>query len=262
MAWETCRAAAGLPVYVVPVVWKLHFRSDVSAALHREIDYVERRLGVPNRDGAPLERRFAELQKSVLLKSLARRGAPDAPHAAGISDHEFFALQAAHAARLLGELESRHGRSAGDEARRFHGLRRAIHAQAATDADAARRDRRTLAEIERLYRFTRTDYGGPTLTQEQIAETLKQTRLALPTRGLRDGLHSVVPVAVAPRVARVRVPEPIAVHTAFARGGEETAEQDALLALLAGRLQGALDGLREEIAPHVDPFRRPNPFAD
>jgi len=261
MAWETRHTQAGLPVYVVPLVWKLHFLGDVSAALAREIDYMERRLGVPHQAPAPLEQRFAGLQKEVLAVSLARHGAPEAKRAGEIADHEFFALQAAHAARLLGELESRHGRSAGDEARRFHGLRRAIHAQAATDAGAACRDRRTLMEIERLHRFTRTDYGGPTLTQEQIGETLKQTRLALFTRGLRDGLHGVLPVAVAPRIARIRVPEPIAVHTAFARGGEEAAEQDALLALLAGRLQGALDGLRTEIAPDVDPFRRPNPFA-
>src|SRR5262245_7649824 len=45
MAWEACRADSAMPVFVVPVVWKLHFTGDVGGALGREIAHVEQLLG-------------------------------------------------------------------------------------------------------------------------------------------------------------------------------------------------------------------------
>ena len=179
----------------------------------------------------------------------------------GDGSGSFFERQATHAGRLLETLEARHGRGEGDLPRRLHAVRRAIHASAAQDPEAARRDRRVLAEVERLNHFTRQDYGRPVLTQEQIAESMKQLRLALLTRGLREGLHGVVPVAVASRIARIRAPEPIAVHEVFAAGRDESAAQAEVLATLHARLQGTLDALRREIVPQVAPFARPNPFA-
>ena len=95
--------------------------------------------------------------------------------------------------------------------------------------------------------MTRDLYGGATLTQEQVAECLKQARLAFMTKGFRNGLHGVLPVAVAGRVAHIRAPEPIAV----------TPEGD-LLGVLHERLQGALDVLNRELAPKIDPYRVEN----
>ena len=254
MAWEASRdeGAASMPVFVVPLAWKLHFTRDVGDALRREIAHVGRALGLAGTSeaSAALERRFAALHEGALARSLERHGPGGASGAPGGS---FFERQAAHAERLLSLLEARHGRGEGDRPRRLHALRRAIHASAARDPAAARSDRRTLAEIERLSHFTRERYGGPTLTQEQIAESVKQTRLALLHKGVAEGLHGVVPVAVAPRTVRVRVPEPIDVRAA----GDEA----AILVTLRSRLQGALDALNAEIAPIVDSFRRPNPFA-
>lgn len=262
MAWEACRETGALPVFLVPLAWKLHFTRDVGPALRREIAHVERGTGAVPRAGASLERRLADLFEHVLARSIERHDG--AGGGAGSGGSGFFERQASHAARLLAGLEERHGRVEGDPQRRFHALRRAIHGVAAAgDAGAARRDRRTLAEVERLHHFTREDYGGPTLTQEQIAESLKQLRLAvLPRRG-REGMHAFLPVAVAPRVARIRAPEPIDVRAAFAAcgRGDEEAAQGELLALLRRRLQDTVDGLRAEIAPVVTPFAWPNPFA-
>jgi hypothetical protein len=69
----------------------------------------------------------------------------------------------------------------------------------------------------------------------------------------------VVPIAVAPRVAHVRVPEPLAVHEWWREGAAE-AERAGLLSELRTRLQGALDTLLAELEPEVAPFRRANPF--
>jgi hypothetical protein len=255
MAWEASRGDA--PVFIVPVVWKLHFTGNVSRSLEQEIAHVERGLELGRAGRGPLELRFAALHEAVLARSVARHGAGE-PGAGS-----FFERQSAHAERLLERLEARHGRGDGERPRRLHALRRAIHASAPGDREAARRDRRTLSEIERLDHFTREHYGGPTLTQEQIAESVKQIRLAVLRRGMAEALHGVVPVAVASRTVRVRVPEPIDVRAAGAAAGaaDEASVPAVLMAELHQRLQGALDRLNQEIAPGVDPFRRPNPFA-
>jgi len=242
MALEARLARPDLPVYVVPLVWKLVFTRDVGRELGGEMARIERGIGLADGGGLDVAARFAQLQRGILARSRERfeSDAADAP--------DFFAAQAAHAQALLARLEAKHGRTEGTLPRRLHALRRAILAKGG--ADDARADRRMLLEVERLSRFTRAGYGGATLTQEQIAESLKQARLAFLTRGFANGLHGVLPVAVAARIAHIRAPEPIAVHA----GGEKA----GLLDLLRARLQGTLDSLNGELAPDVDRFRRPN----
>jgi hypothetical protein len=142
----------------------------------------------------------------------------------------------------------------------MHALRRAIHARARQDPESARRDRATLAEVIRLGHFTRDYYASATLALEHIAESLQQTRLALLRKGWREALHGVVPVAVAPRVASIRVAEPIAVREWFVASTEETDVEAVVLATLRERLQIALDRLNAEFATQSDAYRRPNPF--
>jgi hypothetical protein len=80
------------------------------------------------------------------------------------------------------------------------------------------------------------------------------------TRSRGDTLHNVVPVPVGRRIASVRVPEPIAVHEAFAAAGDAGATKARLLETLHARLQGRLDALNAELAPQLGRFRRPNPL--
>jgi hypothetical protein len=252
MALEAARRGPE-PVYVAPIVWKICFRGDVSSRLQSAIGSLERDLKLAPHPGVALEARFAALQKSLLIQSMTRDGA--APPT-DFPDAEFFSLKAAHAARLLEGLESRHGPSEDDRPRRLHALRRAIHASARMDAEAARRDRRALAEVERLDHFSPEHYGAPTLTQEQIAESLTQTRLALLHRGWRNALYSAVPVAVTRRNVSIRVPEPLQVTA----GQGEANAPATLLRVLRDRLQSGLDRLSSALEPVVSPHRRPNPF--
>ena len=252
MAWEACRMRPDLPVYVVPLVWKLVFTRDVGRELGEEMTRIERGTGLADRRGLDVAARFAQLQRGILARSMERFGG------VGGEERDFFKAQAAHAQALLARLEAKHGSIEGTLPRRLHALRRGILARAAAGAEDARADRRVLLEVERLTRFTRERYGAATLTQEQLAESLKQARLAFLTKGFANGLHGVVPVAVAARVAHIRAPEPIPVHEAFARGGDEAAARAGLVATLHARLQGALDEVNRELAPAVDPFRRPN----
>ena len=236
MALEARLARPEIAVHVVPLVWKLRFTRDVGRELHGEMARIERGLALPAGPSGVAER-YARLQRAILERSFERF--PSGADRTG----DFFTDQAAHAAALLAGLESRHGRTEGPLPRRLHALRRAILKAQARD------DRRTLLEIERLSRFDRDLYGGVTLTQEQLAETLKQARLAFLVKGFANALHGAIPVAVAERIAHVRAPEPIAV-------GDHSREE--LLDTLHEKLQGALDALNAELAPEVDRYRRPN----
>jgi hypothetical protein len=268
MAWDA-RRQGGEPVFIVPVVWKFHFGQDVSSALRGAITRIETALGIPSRPKESLEQRFAALQGAVLARSLAQYSSPDARRAEQIPVPEFFSVQSAHADRLLEGLESRHGLradgdgdpAAGDRARRVHRVRRAIHTFRTIDATGARRERRILAEIERLGHFSREHYSGSTLSQEQIAESVTQTRLALVTHGWREGLYGILPVAVAPRTASIRVLDPIPIRLEPPGIGDDAPARASLLRDLRDRLRGGLDRLNAGLESRRV-HRHPNPFAN
>ena len=265
MAWETCSRLRGQgvrrPVYLVPIAWKLHFTRDVGPALAREMSHIERELELAPGHGLAVEQRFARVLTGVLLRQRARLGEGLPPLPADLPPASFFEAQEAFGDALLERLESRYGRGDGDVGRRQHALRRAIRGRMAEDPERARRDRLAVLETERLQAFTRRHYDLPTLTQEQMAENLKRIRTSLVVRGLRNTLHNVVPVAVAPRVAHVRVADPIAVHESWTDDpGESERRRAALLETHREAIQRALDSLNRSIAPIVDPYRRRNPM--
>ena len=256
MAWEACRVAgAGNPVLLVPLVWKLHFESDVERGLLREMAHIERALDLPRAGGRAVEERFAGLQWNILMRRAEHFGFP-LRRDPGVS---FFDRQQAFAEHLMAPLCERYGRVEGNVWRQLFALRRAVREREADDPERAARDRRAIREVERLNRCVAEIYDRPTLTQEQVAENLKQIRSSLLIRGWREVLHNLVPRAVAPRVAHIRAPEPIAVHDRF-RPGPAEEPQAALLAEMHDRLATALDRLNHEIAPQVDRWRRPNPL--
>jgi hypothetical protein len=259
MAWTAAEQlrdrGEARPVFVVPIVWKLHFAGDAAAGLAREMAHVERALALPPGRGA-IEERFASLLVTLLARQCGRLGLPDPGQAGG-----YFAAQAATLAAIRAELETRHGALDPDPTRAQHQARRSIRRLARTDERGAHRDRALLAELQRLSSFDPVLYDRPTLTQERMAETLKRIRTALVTRGTRNAVHNLLPVAVAPRVVHLRVPGPLDVGAALAAGtaAPETARA-ALVAELHARLQGTLDGLLGAIAPAVERWARPNPL--
>jgi hypothetical protein len=261
LAWEAAAQvrAQGLvrPVFVVPIVWKLHFASDASAGLHAEMAWIERELGLP-RGAGRVESRFAAIARALLTRQCERLGLPAPGAPAGGAG--YFAAQAAAEAAIRARLAETHGAFDADPVRAQHQLRRAIRLRAKDDPEGARRDRALLAELQRLASFDPALYDVPSLAQEQIAETLKRLRTALVTRGMRNALHNLLPVAVAPRVVHVRVPEPIDVGAAQLASPDDQGTRAQLLALHRHRLQEGVDAIRAAIAPVVDRFRRPNPL--
>jgi hypothetical protein len=251
MAWEAATALRvrgdSRPVWLVPIAWRLTFVGDAGRGLAREISLIERGLALPSSAGQ-LAGRFASLMCRLLERQCDRLGlaAPEFPATA--AGRGYFLAQAAVLEQLRALLSARYGTLDPDLTRAQFQLRKAMRERAASDPEGVRRDRGWFVELQRLWGFDRALYDRPRLAQERVAEVLKRTRSSLLTRGFRNALANTVPVAVAPRIVHVRVPEPIAVHTALAASGPETAAaaRAALLAEHGGRLQGALDLLGRE----------------
>ena len=260
MAWQCRReiAANGLkrPVFVVPVVWKLHFVRDVGAGLSHEMAGIERALGLEPGGRLEVGERFAALQRNLLQRQRDRLGfegrSPD-------SEGDYFAAQAEFAALLRAGLESRYDAVEGDSWRVLHVLRRAIRARAEEDPARARDDLRRIDELTRLLAFDPALYDRPALTQEQIAENLKRIRAMLVRKGFANALHNLIPIAVGPRVAHIRVPAPFPVEPPDPARDDDAARA-TLLADLRDRMQESLDLLLREVAAAVAPHARPNPL--
>jgi hypothetical protein len=254
MAWDAATMlqarADARPVWLVPIVWRLAFTGDARPGLVREISRLERGLRLQPGPGA-LVARFGSLMCRVLERQCERLAlaAPRlAPAAAG---RGYFAAQAGVLDELRALLAARYGALDADLTRAQFQLRKAMRERAASDPEGVRRDRSWLMELQRLAGFDPALYDRPRLAQERVAEVLKRTHSSLLTRGFRNALRNTVPVAVAPRTVHVRVPEPVAVHTALAASRPETAAatRAALLAEHGRRLQGSLDALGRELAP-------------
>lgn len=239
MAIEAARRAGERPVFIVPLVWKVHYTRDVSAGIHAEITYIERTLELRETRGTPLVERFASLNEQILARQ-ARRFGIQLP-----GDDDFFVRQASLRARLVAELLSRHTVEPTDSIERvIHRLGKIV---------SSRDDRARVREAERLGGFTREWYGGPMLTPEHLHECLKRIRADLVHGGFRDAMHNALPKPYGPRIVRVRVPDAIRI-----RGDESV---PLLLGTLRTSMQRMFDEINREIAPVVGAFAHPNPFA-
>jgi hypothetical protein len=118
--------------------------------------------------------------------------------------------------------------------------------------------------LSRLGGFTHDVYGTPTLSQEQIFESLKRLRANLLIRGIGNSLRNVLPTPYGGRIAHIRVPEAIAIDPKRASGdeAERACYVDELLEQTRERMQSALDEINREIADEVDSLSHTNPFVD
>ncbi len=276
IAEMACEAAArgcaerdGRPVYIVPIVWKLRYGSDISARLHAEMNHIERCLGLELDRHPNVAEHFRLLQERVLSQRMARFGFDSA----SIAGRDFFTRQEAFRQWLMDDLSSRHSIDEHDSLERaLTRLQRTISAERravahdGTDCQARRaslaHDLHRAEEAGRLSGFTREVYCTLRLSQEQMAESLKRHRATLVTGGLRNTIHNLLPRPFGPRVAHVRVPEPIRIDPVWAAGNpdERRAYVASLIGLARRRMQEALDSIGQEIAPAVDLFSIPNPF--
>ncbi len=251
------------PVYIVPLVWKYQYVGDVSPRIAHEIDIVELGLRLPSTRGEILPRRFAQLQRNILSMRLKLFGFDID------STRDFFEQQRAFQQLIIHDLEARHAvESSEDIDKIIARLARTVRGKLAElendpamaeQRAALRRDAELADEAKRLGEFSAAVYSGPTLTQEQLFESLKRTRDRLLRRGWRNVMSNMFPRPFGPRVAHVGVPEPIRVTRVDS--GSAAEYESTLLTLARERMQRRIDEINARIEPEVERYRWENPFA-
>ena len=261
MAWDTAvaleQAGRNVPVYIVPVVWWLRFTRDAAEGLHREMAHLEQALGLSDGRLLSLEKRFQALMWGILEHRCETFGFMGPAGKSVLAPQDYFQAQSALTDLLLEILGTRFGAQSGELEDQLRGFRRAIRMEWEENPESVRNDRRRLKEVERLRSFSRTLYDKETLLQEEIAACLKQLRAELVPR---ETFQNMVPIAVAPRIAHVRVLEPIEVHGRLASDGDAPAAKTALLGELRERMQAGLDALDQELSTRRAPRRHANPL--
>ena len=125
-----------------------------------------------------------------------------------------------------------------------------------------REETKLVAEIRRLDTFQAEVYATESLTQEQIAETLKRTKRDLVNRTLLDGLRNMMPVAAGWRKVLLRCGDPINVRERVEQHrGDFEDLSDELVIDFRRRMQTKLDELIAMSKSVTQRFARPNPFA-
>lgn len=270
MATEAARRLAAeesdRPVFIVPIVWKYHYANDVSTKIHREMATIERALSLESGGHLGVAERFCALQGNVLSRQMVKFG-----FNGGVTDADFFSRQQAFRRHLVDDLASSYAIEPGASVdRAISRLEKAItraRENAAGDAKLIARldrDRAKVEEAKRLGGFSRDVYGTPRLSQEQIFESLKRLRASLLNRGIANALHNYLPAPYGPRIAHVRVPEPLVVDPRRASGDatERAAYVESLIGQAHARMQDALDAINRELAADVRSLGHPNPFVD
>jgi hypothetical protein len=248
------------PVFIVPIVWKYRYVGDVSRRMHREMRILEDGLRLPRHEELSVPLRFHALMLNILTRQMRLFN-----HEERHTGADFFDRQRAFQHSLIETLEQRHAvEHCADTDKRLSRLMRAIRATLASATGEARtsakHDLAMAEEAKRLGEFSREIYGTPTLTQEQLFESLKRTRDRLLRRGWKNVMANLLPRPFGPRVVHIGVPEPIRVVQV---GGPETAAYEvALLELAHARMQAKLDQINARIASDVQRFAHANPFVD
>jgi hypothetical protein len=261
MALEAARRASPpRRTWVVPVIWRYRFARDVHDALGRELDLVDRKLHHPGSRDADPARRVLDLYSAMLERDECQWSLSAA------ADQPFATRQKSMLLALtirLGAALDRTGfeplQPASDDAveRSRAVVRRADRwlRDAAPKTSSARDEIRALAKtLRRANRFDPAWYPSSELTQEQVAENVKRLRADYCFTGLSDNVHRFVPRPVGPRIAHIRVPEPIDV------AGGSFDEPEGLLAELRNRMQRTLDAMAAQLPAgrrYPNPFREP-----
>jgi len=202
------RAEEGRQVFVAPIIWKLAYASDVSDALHKEMDYVENSLELPQTSHKEdLAERLYDTCCSILAKSEAQYGVK-------ATDAHFFVRQDKLIAKILPILgkqldslgaDPEPSKVTSDLIRRGERWLRSVDRKS---KDAKPIDKLT-KELRMLLRFLPEFYTDSHLTQEHIGESIKRIR-AMHCKGtFKDTFNSFIPQPVGPRTAYIRIPEPI-----------------------------------------------------
>ena len=263
LAWETCaRARAGGP-------GRARLRrarssggcaslGDVSCGLAREMAHIERALELPAGAGLPVEERFAALQANLLRRQCEALGLPARPR------------RTASPARTTSPRRTRPpGPSPASWSRAARGW--STTSPASCTAPAGRPAPGSSVPSASATAGSTWSCGGWRASRARSTTRPRSPRRRSPRTSSASARCSSrgagptrcttsCPCRSAAASPTCACPSRIAVHEAFAAGGDAGAAKARLLETLHARLQGTLDALNAELAPLLGRFRRPNPL--
>ena len=239
---------AAFEAWVAPVVWKMAFVEDAEKGLHRELDYVEKKLDIEGlRDGAnPVERVHA-VYRQLLKRDVGKHGF-SVSTGSFPSFHRELVSSVGEKLQQLVKMDP----TGGNERDILRHASRWMRDNDRSD-DVFNQVRGLQRVLTRLLRLDEFAWSQSTVTQEQAAEHIKRIRNDYCKGTLRDTANAYVPRPVALRRVRLRTPEPLALH--LWKSGA-----DAAMTEIRARMQNALDSLvaqsgEERAGPLYD-----NPF--
>jgi hypothetical protein len=261
MPIEAARQSQGSnqPVYIVPVVWKFHYPTDVSPGLHRDMEDLEKKLGLPPAPKHAVGARFFKLQTALLEHQEKQFGLP-AGQQAQQQLLPYFKRQAKFRDFLIQNLEIKYGKQhALNTEAHLLALEKAVNkARQSHPSIDRQQDLAILTELYRIEGFSPARYNRPELTQEHLYENIKRAM-----QSFFEGAKIMIPQPAGRRVVHIRVAEPINVRERVGPNLSPEEEQHlttALLKQLKQSLQQKLDEVNAEIEPSVKQFRVKNEF--
>jgi len=219
--------------YVAPVIWKLAFTKNVTKKLHKECDYVERKLKISGGEKFDqIQTRVFNIYETLLNRDIKKWGIQN------VNDTPYrqrqLALIEGLSIKLNAEISEQQDPLNPQQILRA-ARRYARENKKAPNIKLVRDLINTITRHECLgeYAFT-----NPTISQEEVAEHIKRIRRDYCKGNLWDILNAYFPQAAGPRTAHVRVPEAFALHT--------KQDENAGVEELRARMQETLDVINAE----------------
>lgn len=221
------------PVYMIPVIWKLSFNKDVTKELHKEFNYIEKDLQLPQSNNTEVNVRLQQVFINIFNKIAEK-------HTIGVTTNSVVGLQQ-HIVQTLTMLAAKEldYSLTGDLASDVKHMNKLVKTLANTDS---KKIKVMLKDLVNVRDFT-FDYYGQTLSQENIAEMLKKIRIRFCTKGFKNIFHKFVPIPVSSRTAYIQVPEAISINDIV----EKNHTKEYALQLMQERMQTTLDSMNKKL---------------
>ena len=220
-------------VYVLPLVWKVFYDQDISAALNKELARLEARLNLPNSAGASAGERYRKLQQNLLWQQMDRFGySADYPEAIGPEQARSFfhsLLQELIAKYAIEQREEIHHRT-------IHRIYRAVR-EKPDSLDLAK-----VEELQRLASYSPETFEKGFFYQDEVAEGLQFVRQIFLAKGY-DSLRSFLPKPFGWRTLVIRAVQPLNISQAL----HESAIDSSLPARLLQQLHQSMNSKLAEL---------------
>lgn len=236
---------------IVPLVWKLRFLQDEDDALHREVDYVEAKLGLRKNKSEKLEWRVYGITEQLLEQEETRCGVLPLYNKTFVQRWEY--LYNVCLKRIFGA-----------EVAKYSSANPAIAVRIAHKLSESKIEKPAahLQAMLWLSRFSPHLYAKDSMTQEQVAEIIKRVRYHHCDGAIADKVNQILPTPAGPRIAYFAVGPTISMaeYRKNNPGKSPDLAKEEITKLLRTRMQTALNELNARVTDHSGYVNYPNPF--